>query len=494
MAASPRDPFGCHLCGSLIRTGYNLLGGPICNTCYSRLRRQTKICPGCGWDKVLAFFDHSGAIVCAPCAGFPPRFGCKSCGSEFQLAGSQCGTCRLRDRAQELLSTPAGTVHEDLVGLLDHLTSAPDPRSVIRWFKRDPVGATLRSLAIGAKPISHATMDELPYNPRTRYLRRVLVSAGTLPDIDVHLNDLERWIEVFLQGRTDANRRILRQFANWHVLPRARRKAGSSKLRSTHAYEYHRRLVEADSLLVWLNSRQTGLTDLTQAQLETYLLERPQSAALIRTFIAWGRSTRLVRDLTVPHPGARASPSVDDDKRWQQIDRLHTDASLPLTPRIIGIFVLAFGQHVNRAVELTLEDVRLTEAEVTVRFAADYVLMPPMLAALIREHMKARTSRSIYKRAEQTWVFEGLAPNTHLSAASVLTDFRRAGIAVRQNKRGAWRELSGRMPSAVASDQFGMSVQTAERMSLETGSRWKAYPAARLVSAPLDVGDTGRPD
>lgn len=122
-----RAQIGCDSCGSDVPARYQLLDQRICNTCYSRLRRHPGVCPGCGQAKVLAFHDQSRRIVCAACAGALQRFGCKTCGSEIQLTGSQCGTCRLSDRLQELLADETGRTHPGLVCLRDHLLTARDP-------------------------------------------------------------------------------------------------------------------------------------------------------------------------------------------------------------------------------------------------------------------------------------------------------------------------------------------------------------------------------
>lgn len=199
----------CHLCARSITAGYDLLGGPICNPCYSRLRRKALPCPSCGVPKILAFHDERMNVVCAACAGAPNRFACRSCGSEEQMTGSHCGRCRLKDRATQSLSRKDGTLHPALEGLYHHLLTAPDPRSVIRWLKRDSVSTTLRQMALEVTPISHATVDLLPPSARIRYLRRVLISAKTLPDIDINLRDLDLYARRLFESLSTENAHVV---------------------------------------------------------------------------------------------------------------------------------------------------------------------------------------------------------------------------------------------------------------------------------------------
>lgn len=72
-------------------------------------------------------------------------------------------------------------IHPGRTTLNELLLTARDPRFVVRWLRKEPIGATLRAMAAGELPISHSTLDALPPSLRVRYLRHMLISAGTLP-------------------------------------------------------------------------------------------------------------------------------------------------------------------------------------------------------------------------------------------------------------------------------------------------------------------------
>ncbi|WP_158297145.1 hypothetical protein [Zhihengliuella sp. ISTPL4] len=129
-------------------------------------------------------------ITCAICAGHPPRFPCRTCGSEEFLTGTYCGRCRLQARLDELIG-PKGSAPIELTRLRVYLANAPmDPRSVVRWLRRPHVTETLRGMATGALPVDHSSLDQLQQRPATRYFRRLLIEAQVLPNIHVLQHEL----------------------------------------------------------------------------------------------------------------------------------------------------------------------------------------------------------------------------------------------------------------------------------------------------------------
>lgn len=54
----------CDNCHRDVISRYQLLGGRICNACYSGLRRNPDRCPGCAEIRVLAYLDSVGARLC----------------------------------------------------------------------------------------------------------------------------------------------------------------------------------------------------------------------------------------------------------------------------------------------------------------------------------------------------------------------------------------------------------------------------------------------
>jgi len=460
--------------------GYKLLGGTVCNPCYSRIRRQSGPCPSCRKTKVLAFFDGSGAIVCAACAGLPSRFACKTCGGEEQLTGSQCGTCRFRERARLVLAREDGTMHPELVGLFAHLLSVPDKRTVTRWLRHETIATTLRSMATGWAPVSHATLNLLPQSTRTRYLRQILISAGTLPALDVQLNDHEVFADRFLDRLSPAHAGVIRRYHRWHVLRVLRQQSAVAPIRPRVAYRCRQELKAIRDLLVWLDTQQLALENVGQANIDHYFARVSKTGPVLGSFIDWALKNRLASHIGVP-PRRPAQPraAMSDEKRWQEIERLSSDESVDMRARLAGLFILLFAQPVSVCSRLTWSDIEVSGTSVAVRFAADPIQMPHPVALLVRRYRDDPVYLTIYRTSGPDWLFDGRMPGSHLSEASLRVLLHGAGIEPRPAKEAAMRHLSSALPARIVSDAVGVSVGTATRWSRLSGGTWADYPDLR---------------
>lgn len=473
-----KEPRPCHLCSRQVVHGYELLGGTICNPCYSRLRRNPGSCPSCEVMKVLAFFDDDGTIVCAACAGVPSRFACKTCGSEEQLTGSQCGTCRLQERAQAVLAQDDGKIHPDLTGLYDILLSTPDKRTVVRWIKHDQVHGTLRAMATGGAPISHSTLNQLPPSPRIRYLRRLMVTAGTLPAVDVHLNDHEVFANCFLQTLAPNHATILRRYHQWHVLRMMRQESEAAPISPNVDYRRRRELKAIDYFLSWLDGRGTSLERIHQQDLDRYLAQ-PKGIE-IRTFVVWARRHHLMPQLEIwARRTGRAQQAISDEARWTAINRLVNDESLSLTVRLAGLFVLLYAQPVTTCVRLLHSNVVCTQTSVAIRFASTAIEMPRPVVQLVKRYLQSPTQRAIYRSPEHQWFFEGLMAGTHMSEANMRLLLHNAGLEPLRARGAALRHLTVALPARIAADALGISTGTATTWARLSGGTWKDYPGLR---------------
>jgi hypothetical protein len=128
------------------------------------------------------------------------------------------------------------------------------------------VRALLTELAAGQRPLTYATLDELPDSKTLTHLRSVLVGTGALPWRDEHLAQLERWIGMAVAARPDPREKeVLHRYAVWHVLRRL-----GHRLRGTHATHgqaavARRNIQAAAAFLDWLAARGLTLASCTQA-------------------------------------------------------------------------------------------------------------------------------------------------------------------------------------------------------------------------------------
>lgn len=469
----------CDSCGRDVEARYEILEQRICNACYSRLRRNAAPCPACAQMKVLAFRSNDGRIVCAACAGVPSRFGCARCGSEEHLTGSHCGRCRLEDRLGDVLADQNGRVLPELARLSEHLLSARDPRSAVRWLRRDPVGRTLRAMAQGEKPISHDTVNELPQSTRVRYFRRMLIAAGTLPHIDVRLNDLELRSRAFIDTLPAEHAIILTRFFNWETLRKLRRRPLDRPISVGMANVHSSELRRIAAFLAWLDQNDLDLPTLEQVTVDRYLAYHDPHLTIGR-FLNCAARHRITRHIDVPRSQSPASPAtIDEEALWEKVDILLQDESTPMPSRIIGLFLLVFAQPIRDSVRLRREDVQLAGGDVKVQFGTTPVILPPPIAQLLTEHLDATRDRLPYVGVSPGWLFEGVMPEQHLSEASVRFNLNKHGLRARDIKRARLDHLVQVLPASIVADITGFAVNTAIRHSANTGAGWGAYPELR---------------
>lgn len=469
---------GCDRCKRPIAARYSILEQHVCNACYSRLRRHPGSCPGCDQVKVLAFYDSIRRIVCATCAGVPPRFACIPCGSEEQLAGSQCGTCRLTERLRDVLADRTGGIHPGLATLYDHLLTARDPRAAVRWLRKEPVRATLRGMAAGELPIRHFTLDALPPSPRVRYLRRMLISAGTLPAIDVLLNDLENHAASFIAGLPKEHGAVTAQYFHWELLRKIRQRSANRAMTPSSYSIRSTELRKIAHFLAWLDANGLSMPSLDQTSVDRFFAHHHSQVA-VGTFLNWAIRQGLTSPVKIPgRKPARPRPPVSDDIIWDKVDQLVDDESVPLGSRVIGILVLVFAQRISDCVRLCRSDVTDGEA-MRIALGRTPLTLPSPIAVLLRRHLEELITRRPYVAGGPDWLFPGATPHHHVSEASVALHLAPHKIHARQIQQARIDHLVRTVPASIVADTLGINIHTAVKHAARTNSRWGDYPELR---------------
>ncbi len=215
----------CARCGQCYPGGAdNWPEGRVCKYCYLQARLRTGTCTACGALTSLPGLDATGQPACTRCGGIPARFRC-GCGREV-TAGERgrCWWCVLAEVVTDVLGGPGGQVPARLRPLADGLVSMRRPQSGVVWLRRSAIARqTLRDLAHGRLPCSHATLDAAGTSRAVEYLRCLLVRYGVLPPRDRRLADFERWAAAKLGGISHAeHRQLLERFLRWYLLQHLR--------------------------------------------------------------------------------------------------------------------------------------------------------------------------------------------------------------------------------------------------------------------------------
>jgi hypothetical protein len=478
--AAARPPRECSRCRRQRPVRAYWPAGAVCGACYERGRANPRPCPLCGQRRVLIGIDGKGGSICGPCAGATTTYECVECGQSCEpFADGRCATRVLRERVQAILGTPpAGN---PLAPLVDTLTTADSPRAVIRWLN-GTTGRVLADLAATGQPLTHTALDRLPNSPAVRYLRSLLVHSGALEQSQDYLERVNPWLDRLLAEQPAHHATILRPYAIWDVMARARRRAGRRTTTSATSQYLRQKIQVAAYFLTWLDDHDTPLDELTQHHLDQYLAEGTSTRYKIRSFITWLRRRRVVTDVDMPTLPKAAQPvPIGEPDRWQQLQRCLRDETLPLHVRVAGALLLLYGNPVTHTVALTTDDIQQRGAHHYLTLAQHPVLLPPALAKLIVQLHDHAVPVSTLGRAvtSRPWLFPGRQPGTHRDGPTFTTVLAAHGIDVRPSRTAALMALAEQLPAAVFGPLLGLHPHTAVHWTNLVKRDWNDYIAAR---------------
>ncbi len=384
----PTRTLPCADCGETKPVQANWPVGTLCDTCYHRRKRGPAPCAQCGSLRTLVGRTEDGNI-CGPCAGADIHFACRRCGYPGDIyADGSCARCIARDRVHDLLSDQDGIVRPQLQPLAEQLGAAQKPWSVISWTRRSDAARMLAGLAAHQQEITHDLLDELPHEPRTIYIRRLLVAAGVLPQRQEDFARLHRWLRDTLADLPAHQARVIRPFAEWGVLRVARRRADKGQYTFYAASNDRINVRVAITFMTWLDTHSITLADLNQEALDLWMTSNSSQPSHVSAFIRWATARRLTGKLTIPRqryglPG-RFMPSEELN---QQLRRCLNDDTLPLEARIIGSLTSLYAMPTTRIVELTTDRFHQDGNDAYLTIDRHPVLLPPKFAALIERQI-----------------------------------------------------------------------------------------------------------
>ncbi len=479
LSCSPRRQLPCAHCGHTRPPAVRWPEGPVCEPCYRAALARRGLCTGCGSERRLVVPPGPTARFCADCAGVPPLATCRSCGAEERPYHQGCCVrCALAERARDLTGGP----HGPFPAVYQAIIAAPQPYSAHNWL-RSAAGATiLAELAAGTLPLTHRALDTHPRPRAANFLRHLLVAHGVLPARDDVVVRLEAWVAARLDELTcPGHRRLLRSYATWRVLRRARRRAEHVPRAHTPTRHAKNCLLAAIAFLAFLEHRDRDLASCTQADIDAWLNEGPPSAPNVRDFLAWATERKHVNGVDIPRPPRLEGPALHDDTRWAIVNRLLHDDALDLGDRTAGCLVLLYGQQLSRIVALTRDQIRSHHGGVRLHLGATHIEIPePLGGILTRLARSRRPYTGIGTPPDQPWLFPGLHPGRPLTPAGLGRRLRQLGIGAMPGRRSALIHLAARLPAAVLADLLNIAPTSAVRWVRTAGGDWTTY-AAQLI-------------
>ncbi|MFD7258902.1 XRE family transcriptional regulator [Streptomyces sp. NPDC059874] len=482
-SCQPRPSRRCDDCGAIRQVKAIWPLGTLCGTCHQRRKRNPEPCSQCSTTRVLAGRTPDGHGLCGPCAGRPDiDFACRRCGFPGDIyADSNCTRCVVTDQVHDLLSVEDGTIAPQLLPLAEALIAVENAWSILDWLRRENSGAkTLPQLATRQDEITHDVLDSLPQDAVTRYVRAVLVATAVLPRRQEHFAQLELWLDSVLEQLPTHQARIIRPFAEWHVVRDARRRAERGRYTAGSASADRTDVRVAIEFLTWLDDHQLDLATVAQEDLDLWLTAHPTRRRGLSSFIRWTVARRLTAKLSVP-PKRNSLPAnfLTEDEYDKQLRRCLNDDTLPVEVRIVGALVRLYALPITRILELTTDRFHREEDGAYFTFDRNPVLLPPKLAHLIEQQITRPRHTSMLRRASDAGLLlPGRPPTKPRSASSVTNLMKQHGLPVLAARNTAMLEAVSELPPIVVSDLFGVSASNAHTWAGFAQDSWTDYLAA----------------
>lgn len=486
-ACTPKP--SCARCGALRDTRITLPIGSICAPCFYAVRDNPSPCARCGLRRPLVGTNTDGDSVCGPCCGDHRLWNCRTCNGFDLLVNDTCHTCTTTGQLDAVLAGPDGAVHPQLIALRTLMLALYTPTQIEHRCKHSKWTYLLRDLAADHRDITHAHLDAMPQDNHVRLLRHVLVDTGALSARSKLTDAVDPWLRHFLADQPPDAAALLRPYAAWSVLRRARHRADRG-LDSPSTPKYVRaRIAVAAQFIAWLATRDTEPWAATQADVDLWLSQGATTRHRIRDFLHWAYANGHSNDLAVTPLGRRglATHVLAEDSRWALLRRCLHDDTVALELRVAGALVLLYGYIPSRIVELTRNDLTANKSGVYLTLAAHPVLLPPALAQLVTRFAEQHPRPRELDRSP--WLFPGARRGTHRDSGNLTKRLNtELGIFVRPARGAALCDLAADLPSPVLADLLGVSASAAARWTALAARDWTTYIARRTHSdtAPDD--------
>ncbi len=499
----------CCRCGVTAPTYAHTDQGPVCEACYQQPRRR---CGGCGQARPIDRRARgTEPDLCGRCITRPRR-ACTICATSHPAhPGARqpvCLACRdaghilepdltelpdrrrrrrhetahdaLRAKLRSVLCDPDHGIAEQLAPLTAVYDHVSNPATTMQWLhERRGAAGLLGELAVRAhtEPITHDLLDHYPQDQTLHHLRDLLVYAGVLPD---------PWLDNLLRGQPTHHAAILRPFATWHALRRARQRGRRREVTTSAATYVRSQIRIALQFLSWLDEHGTTLNTATQADLDQWLDSTSEYGYVLSSFITWATARRLCELTVSARPRSDPHLFLAEDDRWHTLRRCLHDDDLPMDVRVTGALVLLYGRTTTRIARLTTADLQRVDDETYLRFDEFTAFIPPSLATLLHRLPEAGSPVEQAGRPESVteFLFPGRSPGRPSAAHVLARKLRAHGInplPARGAARAAWAHD---IPAPIAADLLGIHITTATKWAGRTRRDWTDYLVARAEHTP----------
>jgi hypothetical protein len=334
-------------------------------------------------------------------------------------------------------------------------------------------------------------LDELPPGASLNHLRQTLVHTGIIDERTEPLERFGPWLDQVLAAAPPHHASVIRPFALWQVLRRARCRVARRPFTAASAGTRARATITAAmTFLAWLDQRGQTLRTLRQPDVDDWLAGGPQHHE-IRPFLRWTSDRGLTPGIEVPARPVRTQtrPVMTDTELCEQLRRCLTETALPVDVRAAGALVTLYAVPLSRLAHMTAERLTRTGGDAYLSIDRSAVILPPAVAGLLEESAGSRIRSALGRSAPgRQWLFPGASPGRPASAGTIGKHLRDHGICASATHNAALAALAADMPASVVASLLGVDITTALRWARLAQRDWTAYIEARTNSdsAPGD--------
>lgn len=198
---------------------------------------------------------------------------------------------------------------------------------------------------------------------------------------------------------------------------------------------------------------------------------------------AWAIKCRLVDpELTIARHRRGTSPKLSTSEQDAAVERVVYTDELSVRDRAAAILVIVFGQHIEDVVELSWDDVTVTDDVVTIRMGKTEFALPSPLDEPMRQLAAAPGNDLTASQPNSNWVFRGYSPGRHIQGSSLRS--RLASVfSTRAARLGTLHELTKLGPVPIIADALGYHPSTIERHAIGSATMYSQYIAAKREMA-----------
>jgi len=455
--------------------------GPICSGCYAKACETYGVCEGCDVHRLLPGIGPTGQRWYTDCAGGIGKFTCTRCGREgWNHYKGVCGRCVLTDRLRRALDDGTGNVRPELMPFFEQMVSMSRPRVGILWLSKPHVPPILHAIARGHVPLTHEGLSTLSPLKSVVYVRDLLIAANVLPHADRQLLLFEDWLAGWLTQITERQRRkVLHQYATWHVLRRLRATAAEGPIGHYRAQNARRGLRVAAAFLEHVASIDTAFIGCGQADLDRWFAHANSAdRQQLRPFLSWAIRTRRMPRLTLPPTAEQTPKPISLQQRIEMLRRIHPGVDMDLTERMIALLILLYAQPLSRITRLRIDDITYGEdGQMLVRLGNPPAPVPAPFDAIIGAYLATRPNLTTATNPNSEWLFPGRRAGQPLHPTSMRLRLQTLGIPNLPSRSRALREMLLQAPPSVVAGMLGYAPGKAEAIAAEAGATYKHYAA-----------------